>query len=235
MQQDETRGKYPFYFPTMAAKGATDLVSFVYRLESLKEDALACINIIISESVMPWLMHEEGIAEGDDLAENGKTEDFDVIREMIRPGMSVEQFLDDIEELSKAYSADESGSVVLGTVHAVKGCERNKVILNITRMPIIPPKRKEGALPVGIPNTIEDERNIAYVGITRAKRTAIVVQAHEWMGIRIETSQFINELGIVFDEHKEEYDRIRIDMKDEDLDTDSYGLDEYDDMENCDE
>lgn len=198
-QNDVNRGGYP----TQAALGAMDLVCFVNRIEQFKDDALACINTIISDSVMPWLMHEEGISEGDDLAENGKQEEFDVLRQMIVPGMTVEQFLDDVDDLARASSGSENGCVTIGTVHAVKGGEKPKVIVNVTRMPITPPVRKEGMLPVGIPNTIEDERRIAYVAVTRAKSRVALFQSHEWLGKKIRTSQFVSELGMIVENHFE--------------------------------
>jgi DNA helicase II / ATP-dependent DNA helicase PcrA len=190
--------------PSLASKGAADLVNFVTGLEDFADDALACINSIIGESVLPWLMHEEGIGEGDDLAENGKQEDFDVLRNMTKEGQTLEQFLEDVDALAMGQTKSEEGAVHIATVHKYKGLEIPFVILNTTRMPIQPPRRKEGELPVGVPNSIEDERNIAYVGATRAKEKLVIVQAHEWLGKKTPTSPFVEELGIELKRELEE-------------------------------
>jgi hypothetical protein len=60
---EKNRGGYP----SIASKGASDLVYFVNHIAQFKDDALACVNTIISESVMPWLCHEEGLDIDDHL------------------------------------------------------------------------------------------------------------------------------------------------------------------------
>jgi DNA helicase-2/ATP-dependent DNA helicase PcrA len=182
--------------PSMRSKGAYDLVSFVERLEGFTDDALATINMIIDESVLPWLKHEEGISD-EDLAESGKLEDFDLLREMCKENMTMAQFLENIDDLSKRAAKETKGAVEIGTVHAVKGLEKQFVIVNTTRMPITPPAKKKGALPVGIPNSIEDERAIFYVGMSRAIEKLYLMGSSEWNSQEVPTSQFINECGLL--------------------------------------
>jgi DNA helicase-2/ATP-dependent DNA helicase PcrA len=182
--------------PSMRSKGASDLVSFVQRLEGFTNDSLATINMIIDESVLPWLKHEEGISD-EDLSESGKLEDFDLLREMCKENMTMTQFLEDVDDLSKRAAKDIKGAVEIGTVHAVKGLEKQFVIVNSTRMPIAPPRKKKGALPVGIPNTIEDERCIFYVATSRSIEKCYVMGAGEWNGQESPISQFVYECELV--------------------------------------
>lgn len=190
-------------YPSQASKGATDLVNFVLEIEKLKDDAGKCISYIIEHSVFPWLLHEEGI-DVDDLGEDSKAEDFDVLVGMIEPYMSVEQFLIAMDELMQGASGNGKDAVAVSTVHKVKGLQRKKVIVNMTRMPILPPRRMEGLLPVGIPNSIADERNIAYVACTRAEKELYIFTADEWNGMELPLSEFVGQLGFVFEEEDEE-------------------------------
>jgi DNA helicase-2/ATP-dependent DNA helicase PcrA len=205
--------------PSMRSKGAYDLVTFVERLEQFTDDALATINMIIDESVLPWLKHEEGISD-EDLAESGKLEDFDLLREMCKENMTMAQFLENIDDLSKRAAKETKGAVEIGTVHAVKGLEKQFVIVNTTRMPITPPAKKKGALPVGIPNTIEDERAIAYVALSRAIEKCYVMGAGEWNGQEVPVSQFVYEMELV--EVDEKFSAEDVEPSAEELDSEFY-------------
>ena len=189
-QLDETnRGG----FPTSRAKGAKDLVGFVERLET-KTGARECLNVIIKDCVLPWLAAEEGVTDTD-LAENGKVEDFDVLLSLCDPEMTVEQFLDRVEELSQGgENGNEAESVLVGTCHWSKGAERPRVAVNITRMPIVPPTRKPGMLPTGSAPAIEEERRLLFVAMTRAKEECHLLGALEWNGQEQLQSQFIGEV-----------------------------------------
>jgi superfamily I DNA/RNA helicase len=182
-------------FPTVRSNGAHDLVTFVRRLEQYTEDARMVLNTIIHDCVLPWLMAEEGIVADEDLAENGKAEEFDLLLGMVEPGMSTEQFLEKIDMLSQGSThGDESESVLLGTCHWSKGSERPRVIVNATRMPIVPPQPKEGQLPTGRPPTIEEERRLLFVAITRAQIECQVFVSEEWNGQMLPVSPFLMEL-----------------------------------------
>ena len=192
-QRDETnRGGYP----TTRAKGAGDLVVFVHRLERLQDNARQALEMIASDCVLPWLEAEYGL-EDSDLAENGKAEDIALLINMAQDGMTLEQFLDDVEELTQGgKNQDDSQSAILGTFHWSKGREHKAVIVNVTRLPVIPPKHKPGTLPVGKPPETQEERRLAYVGITRAKEVCNVVGALEWNQQPVECSQFVGELEL---------------------------------------
>lgn len=180
MQQTNERNKGGFL--TMAAKGAFDLVSFVDHLEKLTDDARHCLTEIIEESVKPWLAHEEGITD-DDLAENGKVEDFDMLLRMTRPDQSMIEYLDEIYNLSgKSEGGSEDEAVLIGTIHWSKGAERPLVLANLTRCPIQRPDIMDNHLPIGKPADIEEERRLAYVAITRAKENFYVLHSKEWNG-----------------------------------------------------
>jgi DNA helicase-2/ATP-dependent DNA helicase PcrA len=181
-------------FPTMAAYGARDLVEFVELISMAGENSAMCLDTIIEESVLPWLMEQEGISN-EDLAENGKVEDFQLLLEMAEPEMNIEEFLIAVDEITQADTAEDDGTAaIIGTFHWAKGAEREKVIVNLTRCPIIPPVPRENELPMGQPPLLEEERRLAFVGVTRAKDEAYIFASREWLGNGLPTSQFIGEL-----------------------------------------
>jgi len=180
-------------FPTAKAKGSLDLVNFVNRLEKLQDEARQCLQAIIDDCVLPWLAAEEGISQAD-LSENGKVEDFQVLLSLAHPDATMEQFLQRVDELSQTISGDESSSVILGTIHWSKGAERERVIVNTTRLPIVPPQRRQGMLPTGSPPSIEEERRLMFVAMTRAKSECLLLGSRKWNGIEVERSRFISEV-----------------------------------------
>jgi len=143
--------------------------------------------------VLPWLAAEEGI-NTDDLSENGKVEDFQVLLSLTKPNTSIEQFLERVDELSQGDGNDDSTSVLLGTIHWSKGAERERVIVNTTRLPIIPPQRRQGQLPTGSPPSIEEERRLIFVAMTRAKSECVLLGSREWNNLKVERSRFVEEV-----------------------------------------
>ena len=183
------------YEKSVRTKGAKDLVEFVERLESLASDAKVCLHAIITESVLPWLAGDEGL-NTDDLAENGKVEEFDVLLNLVKPNDTIDDFLGRVDELSQSGIQSDNESVIVGTFHFSKGAERPNVAVNLTRCPIIPPQQTADHLPIGGKVNIEEERRLAFVGITRAKDYCVVIAASEWNGKPMEKSRFIEEIGL---------------------------------------
>jgi len=190
-QQDETnRGGYP----TVASVGAKDLVRFIGNLERLADDSRACLQAIIEGSVLNWLKHDQGL-DDEDLAENGKSEDFDLLVNMTEPDETMEQYLEQIDKLTAgSVEGDESESVLIGTVHWSKGAQRPKVAVNTTRLPIIPPSPRAGQLPTTDPPTPEEERRLLFVAMTRAQDECHLFGSQEWNGQGMGRSEFVQGL-----------------------------------------
>jgi DNA helicase-2/ATP-dependent DNA helicase PcrA len=188
-QWDRNRGGYP----TTRAKGAADLYSFVMRLEALADDAGACLRKIISDCVLPWTAAEYGFQDAD-LAEDGAVESIDLLLSMLKPDTSITEFLQEVDSITAGDTTeDESKAVILSTIHRSKGLERPGVVLNATRLPIVAPTPIPGKLPMGRPATIEEERRLAYVAITRAQEEVVVVSSREWNQQELPQSRFIRD------------------------------------------
>jgi len=186
---DKNKGGYP----TLKAKASQDLVSFINRLEHVS-DSKKVLKTIVDDCVLPWLIADQGIVV-DDLAENGVHEEFDVLLSLTRPNETIEDFLKRVEELSEGAEGENHNSVMLGTFHWSKGAERPKVVVNTTRCPIVPPKQAPDALPTNSKVNINEERRLIYVGVTRAKEQAIIVNSEEWNNRPADVSRFIPEMG----------------------------------------
>lgn len=193
LQYERNKGGYD----STSSYGARDFVQFVERLERC-ETAISLVRTIIEDSVYPYLIHGEGLS-GDDLSDNGVEEEFDILLRMINDDMTPEDFLKLIEQKeAKLQDQPDTESVILGTVHWSKGAERKSVYVNATRMPITGVFNDKNKLPSpNEPNTIEDERNIFYVAITRAKENLVISAAAEWNGKEIPVSQFVFETGLI--------------------------------------
>jgi len=189
-------------FPTPTSIGAEDLVQFVTSLEDLIDEAGACLRRIISDCVLPWIAAEYGLQEAD-LADDGAVELLDLLLTFAKSGQSMTEYLNEVEAISAGEGAEgEEDSVIISTIHWSKGRERPGVILNATRLPIIPPMNIPGKLPMGRPSTIEEERRLAYVAVTRAKDVVHVVSSTRWLDKDVPVSRFIQELGITISQER---------------------------------
>ncbi|MEO5374623.1 MAG: ATP-dependent helicase [Alphaproteobacteria bacterium] len=97
--------------------------------------------------------------------------------------------LDDLErriaDQSAALRNPPQHAVVLSTVHSAKGLEWDAVFLV---------GLEEGVLPSGNADDLEEERRVAYVGITRARRLLGLTHAAERYGTKAQPSRFLAEI-----------------------------------------
>ena len=103
-------------------------------------------------------------------------------------------FLEEVTLISDVDKYDENAdAVTLMTIHSAKGLEFPVVFL---------PGMEEGVFPgqqsISMPSEIEEERRLAYVAITRAKKTLIITHAKErmlyGMTSRNPLSRFVREI-----------------------------------------
>jgi DNA helicase-2/ATP-dependent DNA helicase PcrA len=99
---------------------------------------------------------------------------------------SLEELDAKIKEQSKSLRNPSGHAVVLSTVHSAKGLEWDAVFLA---------GMEDGVLPHVNADDIEEERRIAYVGVTRARRLLGLTYAAERYGERSRPSPFLFELA----------------------------------------
>jgi DNA helicase-2/ATP-dependent DNA helicase PcrA len=91
-----------------------------------------------------------------------------------------------IAEQSAALRKAPADAVVLSTIHSAKGLEWEAVLLV---------GMEDGVIPHANNDDIEEERRVAYVGVTRAKRLLGLSYAAERYGETARPSQFLRELN----------------------------------------
>ncbi len=117
----------------------------------------------------------------------------DAVIELARGSASLHQLESRIVEQSRALRNPPEDAVVLSTVHSAKGLEWDTVFLA---------GLEDGVLPHINAEDLEEERRIAYVGITRARLRLGLTYAAWRYGETARPSTFLREIG---GRHKDEH------------------------------
>ncbi|MCG6961782.1 MAG: UvrD-helicase domain-containing protein [Acidobacteria bacterium] len=131
-----------------------------------------------------WLLEESGLLslyDGDDPGKLARRENLEQLAAAVADadlhGQTLEELMDSIALLEEGDEVDTGDSVSLMTLHAAKGLEIDAVFLV---------GLEEGLLPHGSsrddPQALEEERRLAYVGMTRARR---------WLALAAARSRFL--------------------------------------------
>jgi DNA helicase-2/ATP-dependent DNA helicase PcrA len=99
---------------------------------------------------------------------------------------SLEELEEKISEQSAALRNPPENAVVLSTIHSAKGLEWEAVLMV---------GMEEGVLPHVNNDDLEEERRVAYVGMTRAKRILGLTYANVRFGQASSPSRFLHELA----------------------------------------
>jgi DNA helicase-2/ATP-dependent DNA helicase PcrA len=99
---------------------------------------------------------------------------------------SLEQLEERIAEQSAALRNPPQNAVVLSTIHSAKGLEWQAVLLM---------GMEEGVLPHASTDDLEEERRVAFVGVTRAKRILGLTYAEKRFRQSASPSRFLEELA----------------------------------------
>jgi len=111
------------------------------------------------------------------------------LAEEAAPGTDLRSFTDDLQARARDQHEPATRTVTLSTLHAAKGLEWDHVYLIGV---------SEGLLPISYATTFEavdEERRLAYVGVTRAARTLSVSWARGRGRSEREPSRFLREIG----------------------------------------
>jgi DNA helicase II / ATP-dependent DNA helicase PcrA len=175
------------------------------RLENLVElvaVAQEFVTGVAAAEVEPDLYAEFGVL-GDhhsaDPVEDHPTEDLDLAAGAPEPDTSLGAFLErvalvaDSDQIPTAPDTADSGVVTLMTLHTAKGLEFDNVFLTGCEDGVFPHQRA-----LSNPDELEEERRLAYVGITRARKhlyvSRAVVRAAWGAPQHNPPSRFLNEI-----------------------------------------
>ncbi len=157
--------------PAAARRALGDLLAAIRRWRSQMDalDQAALAQMILEESGYIAMLEADRSAEAagrlDNLAE--------LVRAM-EGFTDLQAFLEHVALVMENDRGDHADKVVLMTLHAAKGLEFNHVFLPGWEEGLFPSQR---ALDEGGANSLEEERRLAYVGITRARRRATILHA----------------------------------------------------------
>lgn len=171
-------------YNAISSATANQMVNFVYMMDHLREVAgtlnvSALIELVVEESGYSKMLNDmTDLSEKEDRLNN--------IGELISAAKAYEEqaeepslveFLEDVALVSDVDKYDETAdAVVLMTIHSAKGLEFPTVFL---------PGMEENIFPsfqtIMNPEEIEEERRLAYVAITRAKKQLIITHVRDRM------------------------------------------------------
>ena len=165
--------------PTAAAKGMEE---FAKLIEDLREQAAEkpvseLIRTVVEITGYGKMLAAAGPEESDRLDNIAELISSAVQYEQSTESPSLSEFLEDVALVSDVDKYDESAdAVVLMTIHSAKGLEFPIVFL---------PGMEEGLFPghqsIMQPDEIEEERRLAYVALTRAKKKLYITHVHDRM------------------------------------------------------
>lgn len=198
-------------YTAISTAAANAMQSFSYLMDSLREDAERLTVSELIERVINVTGYGKMI---DEIKEkNEREERRSNLEELVAAAVQYEQgtdepslieFLEDVALVSDIDKYDDSAdAVVLMTVHSAKGLEFPTVFLPGMEENIFP-----GYMSINDPDEIEEERRLAYVAITRAKRRLYITHVNDrMMNGRTQCNQlsrFVTEIPEKLVEREEE-------------------------------
>jgi DNA helicase II / ATP-dependent DNA helicase PcrA len=160
---DELTGK--------ARKSLADLVVDIarWRDEASRSTPADLTRIIMDESGYTAVLQAERSVEA-----SGRLENLNELARAMEEYETLGEFLEHVSLVMDNDRGDTGASITIMTIHAAKGLEYNNVFLVGWEDGIFPSQR---ALDEGGLASLEEERRLAYVAITRAKRKCTIIHA----------------------------------------------------------
>ncbi|HEX6525056.1 MAG TPA: DNA helicase PcrA [Streptosporangiaceae bacterium] len=193
----------PADVPGLAARSANAIEGFNRLIDGLRELADAGPVAELAEAILDRTGYVEALENSSDLQDKGRVEN---LQEMINVAREYDGSHEDgslaefLEQVSLVADADEipegedhGGMVTLMTLHTAKGLEFPVVFLTGLEEEVFPHQRS-----LTNPRELEEERRLAYVGITRAEQRLHLTRAYRrtWWGrpAQHKPSRFLEEI-----------------------------------------
>ncbi len=151
-----------------APKGIDEFVSMIDEVAALDLPAADLLEEVLQRSGYLEELQAERSIEAE-----GRLENLSELVGMAREAGGVDEFLEHVALLSDTDDLDDTeSSVTLMTLHAAKGLEFPVVFIVGMEDGVFPHVRS-----LGEPDELEEERRLAYVGITRAEKRLVLTSA----------------------------------------------------------
>ncbi|MBT4921806.1 MAG: UvrD-helicase domain-containing protein [Rickettsiales bacterium] len=159
-------------FSTKLAEQVSSFISLIqnYKKDVQTEDFALAIGNLINESGYIKMLKDDKKQDNDARIENIKE-----FIQAIEDFHNIEEFIEHVNLVSERQDADSDDHVVMMTLHQSKGLEFNNVFLTGWEDGLFPHQK---ALAESGSKAIEEERRLAYVGITRAKQNLYISYAN---------------------------------------------------------
>ena len=156
-----------------ALSGVRTLVSFLTDLRAERDGGAGPGHLL--ERILDETGYRAELEAEDSIESAGRLENLDELVGAAREYADVDTFLEDVSLVADSDDLDEtSGQVVLMTLHTAKGLEFPAVFVVGMEEGVFPHLRA-----LSDPDELEEERRLAYVGITRAKQRLYLDQRLE--------------------------------------------------------
>lgn len=165
------------------------------------EDA---ISYIMNE--MEYMNYLERLEEEGRVNHSNAVLMLEILKEIGTHSLTIYEFLNEIQNLNrkmKDLANNKFSQITLSTIHSVKGLEYDKVFMVDNIDGEFPPDRKNETIDE-YNKTIEEERRIFYVGMTRAKKQLYILSPGR-------PSLFVNE--IIYGENQEYGEKYEVGVK----------------------
>ena len=180
----------PGEVPGLAARSASSIAGFNALMDDLREQAATGGPVAeLVEAVLDRTGYQASLENSPDLQDATRVENLQEMVSVARefdasvPDGTLENFLERVALVADADDIpdgeDHGGMVTLMTLHTAKGLEFPVVFLTGMEEEVFPHQRS-----LTNPRELEEERRLAYVGITRAKQRLYLTRAasRNWWG-----------------------------------------------------
>jgi DNA helicase II / ATP-dependent DNA helicase PcrA len=179
----------PADVPGLAARSASAIAGFNRLIDGLRELAEAVPVAELAEAVLDRTGYQESLETSSDLQDVSRVEN---LKEMVSVAREFDgaheegtlaEFLEQVSLVADADQIPEGeehgGLVTMMTLHTAKGLEFPVVFLTGMEEEVFPHQRS-----LNNPTELEEERRLAYVGITRAEQRLYLTRAmaRNWWG-----------------------------------------------------
>jgi DNA helicase II / ATP-dependent DNA helicase PcrA len=123
-----------------------------------------------------------------------RSDNIKIVHKLAASHEKPEDFLTDMALLTEDREASDKGGVRLSTIHSAKGLEYEIVFIVAAEQGIIPDIRAITNQPSGQLNSLEEERRVMFVAMTRAEKKLIITHSCFRKKTQCRRSMFIDQL-----------------------------------------